>query len=248
MNSTKEQVSAFLEKCDELKKCKFIMATTKIKDLLKCIVNSPEIYKLFDAVTKDYNYIERKPKCLVTATDGVLNKSFVVLPQTVGERLAFIFCLLVEFDRDTLNFNYFLQKYFPEDGSYFASFQAFCRVIISSLEDLMRQVFNEQLNKFEQPEVYVPQTTNPERSGLISSITLAIQAEKQYLSQISVHNDEKENAIKILNSLADAVRSGNEELIDALISGYNYFILYHRCVSDGIASLIESLADYEKML
>lgn len=47
MSGTKEQVLTFLEKCEELKKCKFIMATSKIKDLLKCIVNSPDLYKLF---------------------------------------------------------------------------------------------------------------------------------------------------------------------------------------------------------
>lgn len=249
MSSTKEQILTFLEKCDELKKCKFIMATTKIKDLLKCIVNSPELYKLFDTVTKNFNYIEQRSKCLVTANDGFLNRSYVVLPQTVGYRLAFIFCLLVEFDRDSLNFNEFLQKYFPEDGSYFASYQAFCKVIISSLEDLIKQVFKEQLSKPD-PEVGIAPAVkaNPARSNLISTISIAIEAEKEYISQIAIARDEKENGYKILTALSDAVRCGDEELIDALISGYNYFILYHRCVSDGIAPLIESLAEFEQTL
>ena len=56
MSSTKEQALLFLEKCDELKKCKFIMATSKIKDILKCIVNSPDLYRLFETVTKDFSY------------------------------------------------------------------------------------------------------------------------------------------------------------------------------------------------
>ncbi len=102
------------------------MATTKIKDLLKCIVNSPELYRLFDTVTKDYDYLSAKSKCLVRSGDGFSGKNYVVLPKTVGQRLAFIFCLLVEFDRDTLNFNDFLQIYFSEDGSYISSYRAFC--------------------------------------------------------------------------------------------------------------------------
>ena len=41
---------------------------------------------------------------------------------------------------------------------------------------------------------------------------------------------------------------GDEELIDALICGYNYFILYNKCVSDGVAPLIESLVEFEQAL
>ena len=243
MSSTKEQVLTFLEKCDELKKCKFIMATTKIKDLLKCIVNSPDLYKLFDAVTNNFNYVEQKSKCLVTTNDGFINRSYVVLPQTVGQRLGFIFCLLVEFDRDTLNFNNFLQKYFPEDGSYFASYQAFCKVIISSLEELIKQVFKDKLE-----EKIDPPAPKLSRAELLSAISTSIEAEKQYINQSKIFADEKENGNKILYALSEAVKAGDEDLIDALICGYNYFILYNKCVSSGVAPLIETLAEYEETL
>ncbi|MDE5722264.1 MAG: hypothetical protein K2I30_05975 [Clostridia bacterium] len=248
MRSTKEQVLTFLEKCEELKKCKFIMATTKIKDLLKCIVNSPDLYKLFDTVTKDFDYLQEKQKCLVTLNDGVINKSYVILPHTIGQRLAFIFCLLVEFDRDTLNFNDFLQKYFPEDGSYFSSYHAFCKTVINSLEEMLHQVYKDMLEEDgEQFEIraVVP---NSLRSKLISEISLCILNERQYIKRSSVQRDEKEGAYKILDELLNAVRAGDEQLIDALICGYNYFVLYNKCVSDGIGALIESLSDYEQIL
>ena len=109
MTDTKEQILSFLEKCEELKSCKFIMATTKIKDLLKCIVNCPELYRLFETVTRKFDYPAAKEQCLISVDDGVLPQSYVMLPQTVGARLAFIFCLLVEFDKNTLNFNDFLR-------------------------------------------------------------------------------------------------------------------------------------------
>ena len=66
---TREQVLAFFEKCDELKKCKFIMATTKIKDILKCIVNCPDLYNLFSVVTKDFDYPLVKSKCPVSGNN-----------------------------------------------------------------------------------------------------------------------------------------------------------------------------------
>lgn len=252
MSSTQEQVFTFLEKCEELKNCKFIMATTKIKDLLKCIVNSPELYRLFDTVTKDYDYLSAKANCLVTSRDGVIKKSYVVLPKTVGQRLAFIFCLLVEFDRDTLNFNDFLQTYFAEDGSYVSSYRAFCKKIIDSFEDVIRQTFKSRLENEEGYAEAEPicgvYTANSERARLISDLSLAIAGEKQFIAQSSIPEDDKEGAYKMLSELLSAVRAGNEKLIDALICGYNYCVLYHRCVSDGIAPLIETLAEYEQTL
>ena len=249
MLSTKEQVLSFLEKCDELKKCKFIMATTKIKDLLKCIVNSPELYKLFDTVTKDFNYPEQKLRCLLTTDDGIIKRNYVVLPRTVGHRLAFIFCLFVEFDRDTFNFNDFLQYYFREDGSYFASYQAFCNTFIVGLEDLIKQIYKEQLAT---PDPVKPVNSKPKNNAnvasLLSSISISIEAEKQYIYNSNIPKDEKANGYKLLNTLFNAARSGDEELIDALICGYNYFILYNRCVSEGVAPLIETLVELEQAL
>ncbi len=241
MKSTKEQVSEFLDKCDELTKCKFIMATTKIKDLLKCIVNSPELYGLFDKVTKDFNYVEQKSKCLISGSASFTGK--VALPQTVGQRLAFIFCLLVEFDRDTINLSEFLQVYFREDGSYFESYKAFCNTIIVGLADLVRQVFKEQLSAATDEDKGV----NVEKANLISSVLLTVEAEKQYVAG-AVSKDEVEGAFKMLDALSAAVKDENEELIDALICGYNYFVLYNRCVSDNVASLIELISEFEKLI
>lgn len=241
-----------MEKCEELKNCKFIMATTKIKDLLKCIVNSPQLYRLFDTVTKDYDYLSAKSKCLVKADNGVSGKNYVVLPKTVGQRLAFIFCLLVEFDRDTLNFNDFLQTYFSEDGSYISSYRAFCKKIIDSFEDVIRQTFKDSIDLgADSEEIYHPAEAagaNSERARLITDISLAIEGEKQFISQSGMPKEDKEGAYRILSELLVAVRCGNEKLIDALICGYNYCALYNRCVSDGIAPLIQSLSEFEETL
>lgn len=242
MADVKEQILSFIDKCEELKSCKFIMATTKIKDLLKCIVNCPELYRLFEAVTKDFDYPEVKSQCLVTYDDGVLPQNFVVLPKTLGQRLAFIFCFLVEFDKGTINFNDFLRQYFPEDGSYFASYRAFCNLVIKSLQECILQVFKKQLAEFNYNE------PNAKTAEIISALDLAISQEIEFVSQSTLSQADKENGIKILLMLIAAVKDKNEELIDALICGYNYFALHLKCVSDGIAELIQLLEAFEKTL
>ncbi|MBD5585016.1 MAG: hypothetical protein HDQ88_08035 [Clostridia bacterium] len=243
MSSTREQVLSFLDKCEELKKCKFIMATTKIKDLLKCVVNCPDLYRLFEAVTKDFNYLSAKSQCLVTVNDGVFTRSYVVLPQTVGQRLAFIFCLLVEFDKDNINLNDFLRQYFPEDGSYFASYQAFCNTIVKSLQDCISQVFREELS------MPVPADVSGVKTGeLVSALGVAFSQEEQFLKNSSVIEEDKQNGLKILSALAKSVKAGNVELIDALVCGYTYFVLNNNCVSDAIEELVELIEAYEKTL
>lgn len=246
MNSTKEQVLQFLEKCDELKNCKFIMATSKIKDILKCIVNSPDLYKLFETVTDNFNYPEYKKKCLVTVDDGIARKSYVALPQTVGQRLAFIFCLFVEIDRNSINLNDFLQIYFREDGSYFASYQAFCKTIVSSLQDLICQVFEEHMKTTDVRSSF--SVANSSRANLLTEINLATESEKRFLSNSLLPHEEKVNGIKILEALYETVKEDDVNRIDALVCGYNYFVLYNRCVSDNIASLIEAIGEYETTL
>ena len=228
MTDTKQQVLSFLEKCEELKSCKFIMATTKIKDLLKCIVNCPDLYRLFETVTKKFDYPNAKAECLITEESGAFDSSRVELPQTVGERLAFIFCLFVEFDRETLNFNDFLRQYFVEDGSYFASYRAFCNLIVKSLQECVLRIFEDDLETLPEGK---PDSAVAE---LISALDISVSQEMQYVSDSSISEDDKENGLKILSELLKALKAGNENLIDALLCGYNYFILHTDCVSDGI--------------
>ena len=243
MSDTKEQVLAFLDKCEELKSCKFIMATTKIKDLLKCIVNCPDLYRLFEAVTKDFNYLEAKSQCLVTVNDGIFTRSYVVLPQTVGQRLAFIFCLLVEFDKDNINLNDFLRQYFPEDGSYFASYQAFCSTVIKGLQDCISQVFREEIAQIQEEAESSSRT-----SEILSALGVALSQEMDFITKSRIAEEEKENGLKMLTALAKSLKAGNVENIDALLCGYSYFVLNNKCVSEGIAELIEIIEEYEKTL
>ena len=244
MSDTKEQVLSFLDKCEELKSCKFIMATTKIKDLLKCIVNCPDLYRLFETVTKDFNYLAAKSQCLVTVNDGIFTRNYVVLPQTVGQRLAFIFCLLVEFDKDNINLNDFLRQYFPEDGSYFASYQAFCNTVIKGLQDCISQVFREEIAQIEE-EAVKPSTIAGEIS---SALGVALSQEMDFISKSKIADEEKENGLKMLAALAKNLKAGNVENIDALLCGYSYFVLNDKCVSEGMPELIELIEAYEKTL
>ena len=244
----REQVLSFLEKCDELKNCKFIMATTKLKDILKCIVNCPDLYKLFAEVTADFNYPYAKSQCLVTVYEGSRRHYYFVMPKAIDQVLAFSFCLLVEFDRETIDFNEFISRYFPEDGgSYFASYHAFCDTVIDGLRNAVYEVYKEELKNL--PDFSEVQSANTAKAGLISAINLAIAEEMQFLSTShTVSEEDKAGGLLILTELFEAVKAFNIQRINALLSGYNYFVLYNRCLSDGFAALIAQITDFERII
>ena len=250
METTKEQITEFLNKCEEVKNCKFIMATTKIKDLLKSIVNSAELYELFNTVAANFDYVAAKQKCF-SEDGGAYGQSKLTLPDTVGDRLAFIFCLLVEFDREDINLNAFLQKYYPKDGSYYASYHLFCDEVIGSLQFIISDIFAGEFIEQQLPEAQtaqIPQQAQPapdtQSAALLNSVCMLIESEKENVESSSLEAEDKEAAKLMLDSLSSAVREGNAQLIKSLTCGYNYFVMCTNSVSGVLSMLFETLGDY----
>lgn len=247
MSDTKEQILSFIDACNELKKCKFIMATERIRDVLKCIVNSPDLYNLINTSTKDFNYLQAKSQCLLYVSDGVYRRNILVMPQSAREIIAFTFCLLVEFDNNSMDFNEFLRRYFPEDGSYFASFHAFCNTVINAFKDAVAEVYKEELEKSDITS-FGQAVPNPEKANMLSAIEISVSSEKQFIAtNEKIPEEEKEGAFAILSQLYGAVKAGDRQLITALVCGYNYFVLYYGCISEGVAELLRLITEYERL-
>lgn len=255
MEDVRAEVSDFINKCEEFKICKFIMATTKIKDLLKSIVNSRTLYELFTSAASSFDYPEAKSKYLLEVNDGLSNRGLVVLPESVTDRIAFIFCLLVEFDRDTINFNWFLQKYYTDDGSFYGSYYAFCEHIINSLEQAIKGFFIKELESVPRQSTEgvaqcdVSQVqANGKLPQLLSAISLLIAQEKQFILESAVPDDDKEAGYRMLDEIFLALKNSKLDTANALVCGYNYYILYNNCISDNIQSLFEKIEEYERAL
>lgn len=253
MESVKSQVTDFLNKCEEVRNCKFIMATTKIKDLLKSIVNSAELYEVFNTVASKFDYIAAKERCFIEEEDS-FGRSRVVLPDTRGDRLAFIFCLLVEIDRGDIQINAFLQKYYPKDGSYYASYHMFCDEVIGSLESIIGDIFAQDLAKpdlqieVESRKALPQKVADSETIGKINAICMLIAGELDFIVSSSLSDDDKDAAAIILTQLALAVKACDEDEINALTYGYNYFVMYTKAVSEGVNILFDELGGFVSSL
>lgn len=245
MNSMKDKILLLIEKCEELKESKLIMSTKKISDILKYIASNTELLNLFDSLTSNFNYPEYKYKCLITLDDGIECKNYVVLPTEVDKTLAFIFCLFMEIDRRTFEFNDFLQIYFGEDKSLYASHQAFCKTIVTGFEDALRQLFKDF---FEDDKVqHESLNVMNNKANLVAEILVLIEYETKFLKESKLAEDEIVNGLKILEGIGIAVKEGNLIFLEGLAYGYNYFIIFNEYESDNSTSLFDALNEFWRL-
>ena len=142
MDTRREQIDAFLKKCDEVMQSKFIIADTKIGELLQCIVSSDLLYAFFREVTKNFDYDAAREKYMNYTPAGGTHMQ-LLFPEDPAERLAFVFCLLADFDSGAIDLGQFLRTYFYDDGSVYGSFYAFSNQVIKPFRNAVRTVFAE---------------------------------------------------------------------------------------------------------
>lgn len=135
------RIQRFVEACDELIDAKFAVAGEKIKEVLKAIAASEDLQNLFTAVTTRFDYPAAKRAYLKFPAEKGTSPGAAFLPKERSDILAFVFCLLVEFDGGSMQLNDFLLRYFYEDGSYTASFTQFVSRMIKPFRDIICDCF-----------------------------------------------------------------------------------------------------------
>ncbi len=238
MDSQRRQIDLFLEKCDEVMRSKFIIADTKIGELLKSIATSDILYAFFRQITKNFDYIGAQQKYMNFMPDGSTNKRKLLFPEDPAEKLAFIFCLLVDFDNKTFDLGEFLQEYFYEDGSYYESFYAFSNQVIKPFKNMIKVMFKEEeLKKI--AEAASASSEYAKSSDFVDTVL----AERDALYRSSVSDSKKVDGLMILNAMA-IVSDADYKTLCGLLAGYSCFlsgVSYKSAYSDKL------IAEYKKI-
>ena len=213
-------INGFLTACDELINGTYVLADVKISEVLKSIAGSKDLTDLFSAVTERFDYPKAKQLCLrFPAAKGAAHGA-AFLPSDRGEVLAFVFCLLVEFDGGAVRLNDFLLRYFYDDGSVYGSFYAFSNQVIKPFRNAVRTVFAE--------------------GAAQSAPRPPLEEERSLVYRSSMPDGQKVDALLLLNGLERAKRDG--ELYCALLAGYLWFAKSTGWKSEHLAALADDLA------
>lgn len=210
MDTGRQQIDLFLKKCDELMQSKFIIADTKIGELLKAIATSDLLYAFFREITKNFDYPAAREKYMNYMPEGTVNKRKLLFPENAEERLAFVFCLFVDFDAGRIDLGAFLQEYFYEDGSVYGSFYAFSNQVVKPFRNAVRTLF------------YGGRIARGKAEGR-GELAAFASREREAVYASRLPDARKVEALVILNALSAQAEKGDARLIAALITGYRCF-------------------------
>lgn len=236
MAGTKEQAELFLRRCDEVQRAGFIIADTKISDLLKAIVSSDALYAFFKNVTADYDYEAAKIKYMNYTPPGSARR-VLLFPEDPAERLAFVFFLLAEIDAKSLDLSSFLQEYFYADGSLHGSFYAFCNQVIKPFRNAVKTMFRGGA------------AAEAERLDAVraaGALAPVIEQERQRVYGSRLPDEVKVDALLMLNAAANSV--SDPETLAGVLVGYLSFARGAGFGVDAVAKFSQALGRIKESL
>lgn len=140
-----ESVKNFIDACDELVDCKYLVAEYKIQKLLKALAESEPVCSLIGECLEQFNRDRELAKAYIQ--DG--NGDFVyIAPAEEYKTIALVFCTLVDIDNKKIAFVDFIKRFFGREEN---PFQAFVFQMIVPFRNLIAEVFG--LNKVTAPVI-----------------------------------------------------------------------------------------------
>lgn len=218
MDTGREQIDLFLQRCDEVMQSKFILADTKIGDLLKAIASSDLLYAFFREITRDFDYPAAKEKYMNGAASSPQRRR-LLFPDDLSEKLAFIFCLLIDLDNKDIDLSDFLREFFYEDGSVYESYYAFCNQVIKPFKNDVKNIFRGGLPVDGVLPADMRAGKTEAKAG--ADILSAVRAERSAVFSSRLPDGKKVDALLILNALENCGCKGSA--VCGLLCGYAYF-------------------------
>lgn len=244
-----EELNNFLLRADELLSSQYILADTRIINLLKSIATSSTLMAVFKNCLTDFSYKEAKKKYLVKSKYLGEDKGEYLLPKSSREILAFTFNILVEIDSKELNFSEFVDKYFYEDGSFFTSYQNFLNnmikpfrdtvknlmesVISGSLQDPIEAITEEEERKEKEREEKERQEQLERELSLksygesLKQLREILLLNKTKIKDSKLSDGEKSDLILLVDAFANALTGNDKDAITYTFVSYKYASKVH---------------------
>ena len=221
MTTSAQQLNRFFQACDKLMNEKYMVADTRIDEVLRSIGECRALTDLFSAATERFDYPAAKKMYLRFPASPTSAHGKAFLPKDRGEALAFVFCILVDLEAGRIKLDDFLLRYFYEDGSYTASFALFSDRMLRPFRDIVQECF---------PDVVKPvraesavQKARKKSASLEAFTSLAIE-ERQRLKSVSLSSVDALAGDMILSEIIQATGKNNLAQVKALLAGYHYFL------------------------
>lgn len=130
------EIDKFLEACDDLLNCKFLVAEYKIQRLLQQLASASDVCSLVGECLEQFNRDREFAKTFVQDGQG----DFVCLmPSEEYKVIALVFCTLVDIVNKKIDFVDFIKRFFGREEN---PFKAFLDTMIVPFKKLIEDAFS----------------------------------------------------------------------------------------------------------
>lgn len=153
MNNQKNNLNLFSQRVDDAINSRFILADRHITGLLKCVATIPEIMAVVGETLKNVSYADEYEKACIVVTKNGKASNKIVLPTDKKRIIAFVVCLLTEFDSGRRSLLEFLTEFFYDEDTNIA-YSKFCDAILKPFKRAGEMVLK-SFGNMDIGEVYV---------------------------------------------------------------------------------------------
>ena len=254
------KISAFINSCDDMINGKFILADVKILKILNMIASSEPLYRYIQECMIDFDFSREFSRAEVQNT---LNNGNFVAPADKEKMVAFVFCLLVEFDKKHLDFYSFINKNFStltpggEYGLFAKTLLVPFKNIIAerfgltngfaSVEETEKPTFaqsqTEEDVEDEQPEQPVVEKTEMDKIWdnipvLVDSLLRTVMLDRK------IKQDLKNSLEYILKSIKYSLKYNDMRLVASLVTSFDVLVVKIRSVKFIVEDLKNEIRRY----
>ena len=242
--SNNKKIEYFINLCDDLITCKFLVAESKIQKLLTSLADTAPIYELVSDCMEQFNHDREMNKAFVTDGKGHF---YCNMPTEEYKVIALVFCTLADIDQKNIDFTSFIKKFFDdEDGVN--CYTSFARRMILPFRELIAEAFGYP-KRYSRAEVVENVENDKDEDDSIDSLfENCLRLAKDMIVEIEENKNywiyQLQEFKNLANEIAKACEERDFSRLRALVFGAKYACKGIKCVKFLMKELIEEVEEY----
>lgn len=214
----KKEIEQFLDACDELIDCKFLVAEYKLSKMLKALASAQDVCNLVGECLEQFNRDREFAKAYM---EDKLGNFYVDMPTEEFKIIALVFCTLVDIDGKKIDFTDFVTRFFGREEN---PYEEFVQTMIIPFRNLIAEAFGEyqqENDDSQEGEFEEDSEKQGDKFDLAERIAVQILGELQFVRQDWC----VEKVSQIAKAIIKTSSMKDEDVTKALIGGLKFYKL-----------------------
>ena len=248
MPSRQNSVNKFLVAVDNLCNSKYIMANSKVFEVITVINQSKLLSDMIKYFVKDFDYYN----CFINALNEKDGVKYFKLPQRSTEVIAFVYLLLNEVNYKRIQLSDLLD-YFDASKNYEQAYVKFCSEVLSPFKSYVYSAAMQIINVTsgvgsevvyeKEPETTTEKEVPVKKVSISATILRLIELDSLAVRSSRISKDEKEDLLFVLDTFSEVIRGKDSEKIKLCFLAYYHAFKPYRKIKNNLSGISEILRE-----